>query len=322
MVAASSPDILLAGGLHDPNLQSIHKVALSRALSVLDLRHGPNHEPELVWDLQKQTLIVNGIQVRPRSAFTRWNVFQSQSVTGPSGRDDAWHGAITAYLHLNSQINWLNRDMSSMTSLKVPMLAQAKAVGLEIPQTQITNNMLDYQARPFDFTAKPICGGSQTICLSNTISELPDHEWIKPSPAIIQTKLSDPEYRAFLIQDRLFVFEIGSGHLDYRGDQNASIKLLPPSKVPEDVAAKLRKLTRRLRVDFCTCQFKINRETGNWVFLELNNAPMFAAFDEFCSAQISNAIVDSLCIDTAGIDQRDPMSQLLQLRGIDRRCPD
>jgi hypothetical protein len=70
------------------------------------------------------------------------------------------------------------------------------------------------------------------------------------------------------------------------------------------------------------CHFKTNPETRNWVFLELTNAPMFAAFYELWIGQISNAIVASFCIDPSGIDQRNPISQLLGLRGIDRRCPD
>jgi hypothetical protein len=308
---ALSYDLLLAGGLLDPDVQRLHAIALDRGLSVIDLRHGPDFEPEWVWDLQKQTLSVNGLHVRPRAAFARLNRFQPRGAFGTQARDEAWYTAALSYAQVNSHVAYLNRDRAAITSFDAPMLVAAKSVGLEIPETRISNSMIAYQSRPFDFVAQPMCGGSQVFCLSTILVEQPDHEWIKPSPAIIQTKQGNPLFRIFMVEDRLFAFDLSPDMTDKRRKPQAPIRHLDLSVVPQHLPPMLRKLARRLRIDFCAVDFKRQPDTGQWVFQTLTPDPMFAPFDDLCDHQISHAILDVLCDDPA-IVRRDPISRLLQ----------
>lgn len=58
----------------------------------------------------------------------------------------------------------------------------------------------------------------------------------------------------------------------------------------------LSRLTDRLGLNFGAADFKACPHTGHPLFLEFNNAPMFAAFDKACGGGMVDAILESLLV--------------------------
>ena len=110
-------------------------------------------------------------------------------------------------------------------------------------------------------------------------------------PAIVQKRLVAPEVRIYVIGKHTLAFEMRSPNLDYRVHQDAQVI---PVEVPKKEAKLLRRLMRKLKMDFGAADFKTNPETNEFVFLELNTSPMFARFDQESNGAICNAMVDTL----------------------------
>lgn len=104
---------------------------------------------------------------------------------------------------------------------------------------------------------------------------------------IVQEQLVGPELRIYRVGARLFAFTIHSAALDYRTDTTATIT---PISVPEDLRHGLVSLTDEMGLGFCASDFKTCPRSGEWVYLETNAAPMFAAF----GLDLADAIVTHL----------------------------
>ena len=115
-----------------------------------------------------------------------------------------------------------------------------------------------------------------------------------PMPAIVQQMLAYPEYRTFVIGRELHVFQVTSRFIDYRPAGDNAMEYIGSNFPCADTVAALMRLLDRFDCDFCACDFKSHPETGKPVFLELNNGPMYAAFDACAEGQLCGAMLDWL----------------------------
>ena len=111
------------------------------------------------------------------------------------------------------------------------------------------------------------------------------------APAIVQQRLVPPEVRVYAIGDRYFAFNVISPELDYRSTQNCRVEAM---EVPGELTKGFGALLEILGLDFAAADFKTCPETGRLLFLEVNNGPMFAAFDRATNGELCHTMVHML----------------------------
>jgi len=296
MASGETPRILVAGGDRDPNLQPLVRTLSARKVDFFCLEVGTRH-PWLCWDIESNRLVIDGREMRPRAAFVRHDVFTNLADPRPATaqRAFAWYTAITGWIAANEQVRFLNRASMHAGTNKPWVLHLARACGLAIPATLVTNHLdsgeafLPGQAK----IAKPVNGGGYCQRLDGLLTKTKTRgERVAASPAILQSELIQPEYRVYRIDDQYLGFAVISDELDYRVNQNCRVEPWPD--VPRALSEGLTALCDRLGLRFAAADFKTCPRTGQLLFLEVNSGPMFAAFDQACGGRLTAAIADFL----------------------------
>lgn len=283
--------LLVAGGQLDPNIGALLRRILARKVNFADLLVGPKLLPRLRFDLDTDGLWIDGKAISPRGCFIRHDVF-SQQAKPPVIPAEAlgWYYAIKGWALSRAGVRLFNRSSAGDGS-KISNLIQARAVGLEIPQTIISNEIEESLLCDTHWISKPVGGGEYTVDL------VPGgYEKVLRSPHFFQQKMHRPELRIYRIGNALFPFSIESPDIDYRMSKNVSIDV---SVCEEGLASRFVLLCDRLGLEFAAADFMRHPKTGAMVFLEINSQPMFVAFDRLMEGKMSDAIIDWLS-PTAG----------------------
>jgi len=296
VIAASRPDILIAGGDQDPNLTALAEACARNGMVVQTLLTGRHRRPCLHWDFELNELSIGGLGLAPRAAFIRHDVFADLEAPDPSVRSSAlaWFSTLAAYLQL-AGVHMPNRANVFNASNKIVALDHARTAGLQIPRTWISNDQLWISefAHNAPAIAKPVNGGCYTRVLDELIESTEHREHSYAAPAFVQARLSYPEFRVFVIGGETIAFQIHSEMIDYRSNKNAQVVLL--TSVPPNTRGPLLSLCRTLGLEFAAADFKSDPETGEPVFMEINDSPMFAAFDRVSGGLICETLVRWLC---------------------------
>ena len=301
----SKYDLIIGGGADDFNLTRLMEIASQRGVKTFPLVHRADSEPSLIWRLEDRKLIVDGSEVSAPSLFLRYDVFTgqqnpdnpAQSAQPTLDRGMGWYTALNAWGMSDPKIRLFNRDIHHQAGLKPFTLTSAVAKGLKIPDSLISNDEKAIKALPHEAIVKPVAGGSYTRTLEKALSTAQIENGLMPVPATIQRKLAYPEYRTFVIGREFHVFRIISQYLDYRPVNESTMDYIAGDFPCQDTAAALVRLLDLFDCDFCACDFKTDPDTGAPVFLELNNGPMFAAFDITAGGKLCEAMLDWL-LDT------------------------
>jgi hypothetical protein len=285
------PTLLLAGGILDPNLESVARAAGALGIDLVDLRFGPSLNPRFSWDPSRAPARVDGVPRLPDAAFIRYDVFGAlaDSREAVRQRSIGWLHAVQGWLHANSSVRTFNREASNASTYKPAELAAARRAGLAIPRTLVSNEACSLEEFAGGIV-KPVAGGDYCRPLEEVGQSTEFRQGASSTPAIVQRRMVAPEVRVFVIGSRQFAFEMQSPSLDYRIKQDA--KVLPCAPPPE--SAGLIALMREFRMEFGAADFKTDPETGKLAFLELNSSPMFAAFDQTTEGELSRALVREL----------------------------
>jgi glutathione synthase/RimK-type ligase-like ATP-grasp enzyme len=290
--------VLVAGGDADPNLAALLGCLHAREIACEALLVGARSHPRVTWDLQSDVLRINGEERRPTAVFLRHDVFTSlaEQRPAPGFRAFAWFTAMSGWAHAHPDVRMLNRASALHMTNKLHVLKLAQEVGLEIPSTLVTNDfeLLTQEAERQRFIVKPVNGGDYTRELKDVLEIAPHKGDCLPAPAIVQERLVPPEIRVYGIGGRFFAFRLVADALDYRS--TTACKVLPMSEadLPSALLDGLGALMQRLKMDFGAADFKACPEAGRLRFLEINNGPMFAAFDAVCERRLTHAIADFL----------------------------
>ncbi|MGX7829123.1 ATP-grasp domain-containing protein [Actinokineospora sp. 24-640] len=111
-------------------------------------------------------------------------------------------------------------------------------------------------------------------------------------PVLFQERVIGPDVRIHVVGDQSFGELIDSPALDYR--TVPGVNTYSPQVPPREVADGCARLTEHCGVPLLGVDFKIERATGEWFFLEANSMPCFEGYDERAGGAISRAIVDWL----------------------------
>jgi hypothetical protein len=282
--------ILIAGGEQDPNLVSLLQRARERELPVCTVLAGPDRTPSIDWEVQADTLVLNGREVRPAAGFARYDVF-----SGMADRAQAWHTTLHGWMLAHDDVRMVNRSYAGQTN-KPFMLSVAARCGLTIPFTRITNDLAKLEAIPdaAEMIAKPVPGGGYTQMLGELLASTARRGGLSAAPAIVQQRLVSPEVRIYRVGGQFLPFAVISDQLDYRVDRGTRVEPLPVESIAPGLLDALGRLNDRLQMQYSAADFKADADTGELVFLEINSGPMFAAFDKASGHAVSDAILDYL----------------------------
>jgi hypothetical protein len=295
--APAARPVLIAGGDADPNILSLLRRARERDLPVLPLLTGPDRTPAVTWNVQADTLLVDGREVRPGAGFMRYDVFQAMADPRPevSFRAQAWHTTLHGWMLAHDEVRMMNRRYAGQTN-KPFMLSLAAACGLRIPRTRITNELDALEMLPdaSEMIAKPVPGGGHTRMVGELLGTSARRDGVSAAPAIVQERLVAPEVRIYGVGGRFLPFAVISDQLDYRTDSATRVVPMPLHCIAPALIASLARLMDRLGMEYAAADFKTDARTGELVFLEINSGPMFVAFDRASGNAVSDAILDYL----------------------------
>lgn len=287
--------ILVAGGEADPNLRTLIDALGRRGVASVALLVGASAHPWITWDMDDDALVVNGERITPRAVFLRHDVFAelADKRAETAARSYAWFTAIAGYALAHERVALLNRRARPVNKLEA--LAIAKRSGLFVPHTVVTNHrawLISAMERGAH-VAKPAGGGGLCVRLADTLSAAPDRGGALASPAIVQPELVPPEVRVYRVGGKTLGFEVRSPALDYRA---GPAEVVPLDAVPDAITVGLTKVMSAFGLDFAAADFKHDPATGELLFLEINTAPMFAAFDAVAGGALSALILEALSV--------------------------
>ncbi len=297
----SEPLLWITGGVADPNLQALADAADALGCPWHDGRLPPGVSPRFHWDLSgpddgapESGRPPWGAGALPHAAFHRHDVFGPMADPRPvvGERATGWTAAIEGWLLAHPQVRTLNAGIRPVAYNKPASLLRARAAGLRIPPTWVSNDVGRLRERQAQGPgiAKPVAGGGHCQTLEEALAPLAPDLAHSAMPALIQPRLVAPECRIFVVGRQAFAFEVSSPSLDYRVHQDAEVW---PIDVPA-CAPTLLRLKDSFGMDFGAADFKTDPQSGEWVFLELNTSPMFVRFNEVCEGLLCQAMVRQL----------------------------
>jgi hypothetical protein len=291
-------DLLISGGTKDPNLRRLADAAFARNLNVKLVLFDRNTEPPFTYDLQNGNVKIHGETILTRAVFTRYDVFSFLDGGGQASLDQSqvWYSAIIGWCLDEPSIHIFNRHLAVQSAHKVSMLKLARRLGFRIPGTAVTNEwstVINFST-PCSLIAKPVVGGAYCQPLESLLSGTNWNNGTSPYPAFVQEKLTYPEYRAYLIGDDVFVFEIRADDLDYRNSPSTTLKIVDQRLLGDSVIQRLKNLAGEINATFCAFDLKSSKSANDICFLEVNTAPMFVGFDSVANGALSNALLDYL----------------------------
>lgn len=287
--------ILVAGGDSDPNLESLLQRLREREIPHRQVRVGAEGNPSMIWDLQRDRLLVDGEEVGATGAFIRYDVFthMADPRQATSARASAWYTALQGWLMAHDGVRLLNRNAARQMN-KPYYLCLAQRAGLEIPDTLVTNDLetLQHGAAERPMIVKPVGGGAQTQPLETTLATVEHRDGRTAGPAIVQQRLVQPEVRIYAVGGRFIPYAVRSEALDYRGAEDTRVEPLTLGDVDPEIVAGLGRLMATLGMNYGAADFKTDPATGRLRFLEVNSSPMFVGFDMVSDHAVSDAILD------------------------------
>lgn len=228
-----------------------------------------------------------------------------ESLTDPTGRLFAWSEANEALLGLWYSLHcyWMNPPWADeVGQRKVRQLQLARSLGLPVPETLITND----PARARDFVASHAPGGVVRKAFRN-IAEAPREtsvvseadlrliDTVRFAPVIFQRFVpADLDLRVTYVDGELFPAAIRS-RPDYQTDYRLGVghAQVLPYELPDDVAARLRRLMDALDLRFGGIDMRVTPE-GEHVFLEVNPAGEYLFVTERTGQPVPQAIAAAL----------------------------
>ena len=283
--------ILIIGGSKDQEILWIIQLCkLDEQFKIFTL-FVDKHINNINWNIKKKLIINNNI-INPDCVYIRQNIHNNNNNEQLISR--RWHHIIQGWLLLNPKVKVLNRNWLSRFNNKIYNLAIAKEIGFNVDETYISNNIsfMKKKLKKKEFILKAIDNGycvDANEAISKCITKEINNELISATPAFFQKKLSNPEIRVYWIIDTVWKFKIESIHLDHRVKKDANVSFVKDNNIYFNKLIK--KLVDKLGLNYAAIDFK-NNNNNEIVFLEINDFPMIAYFDNLIKGKMGNRILE------------------------------
>lgn len=168
----------------------------------------------------------------------------------------------------------------------------ATAAGWQVPRSCLTDRPDD--ARAFLATCddgaifKGVSGAKTWATYFDPNKHTERLALLPRCPVLFQERIIGPDVRIHAIGDEVFAESIESESIDYRSTRANSYRGID---VPVSVGSGCHLLQQQSRTPFLGIDFKIQRSTGEWFFLEANPMPAYEGYDRRVGGAISGAIV-------------------------------
>ncbi|MFC8953649.1 ATP-grasp ribosomal peptide maturase [Streptomyces sp. NPDC057101] len=203
---------------------------------------------------------------------------------------------------------WVNHPTAmARAEYKPVQLAAARASGLQIPPTLITNRADEVRAFAAEpgrtLVCKPVAspvliedGQLKSVYTQRLrFSDLQDLAGIDTTAHLFQAWVDkDYEVRLTVIGERMFAAAIHAGseaaHHDWRSDYGSLTYTV--TEIPQEVAAGMRRLMERLQLRYGAADFIVGPD--GWTFLEVNPCGQWDWIQGKTGLPIVQAIADEL----------------------------
>jgi hypothetical protein len=183
------------------------------------------------------------------------------------------------------------RDCSNSSKLYHSVALSAVA-GWYMPRSCLTNN----PEQAIEFIASCPAGvifkGASAVKTWATLYDPKLHasrmKLLASCPVLFQERISGPDVRVHVVGEQVFAEIIEASNVDYR---TASKNTYQGIELPQHIALGCLKLALDCETPLLGIDFKIERETGTWFFLEANSLPCYEGYDRRAGGTISQAIV-------------------------------
>jgi hypothetical protein len=190
---------------------------------------------------------------------------------------------------------WVNPWAAYRFHQEKPLqLRKAKALGLSIPKTLITNSskeVIDFCSGGERFIFKPVYGGTHTkfVTPEHLDKERLDFA-LSHAPVTLQKYVPGTNVRSYVIVDRIYSAKIHSPEVDFRSDFDAELECI---EIPEGVKVQCLAVTQGFGMEWTAIDWRLS-PTGEYIFLEANFSPMFMGFEQQTAFPISRQLVELL----------------------------
>ncbi|MFD7256316.1 hypothetical protein [Streptomyces sp. NPDC059874] len=163
--------------------------------------------------------------------------------------------------------------------------------GWQAPKTCLTSNPDEARAFIADCPQGVIFKGAsatKTFARAYEASHEGLLDRVSRVPVLFQERIVGPDVRVHTVGDQAFGEAIHSPELDYR--TIAGVNDYRPITLPEPVVRGCARLTAHTGIPLLGVDFKIDRATGEWYFLEANAMPCFEGYDRRAEGAITGAM--------------------------------
>jgi len=164
-----------------------------------------------------------------------------------------------------------------------------------IPRTCLTNQPTEAREFIRSCDQKVIFKGASSMKTWAGSWNAAEHEarlaMLDAAPVLFQERIDGPDVRIHLVGQEVFAERIESNELDYRTVRGNRYEPIDP---PESIRKGCLELAHECSTPLLGVDFKIQKETGIWYFLEANTMPCYEGYDRRTGGQISRALVDWL----------------------------
>ena len=240
------------------------------------------------------------------------------AVANPAHREFALNEAASAFygLWMKSEALWMNSILlDQAASRKLYQLQVARMVGLNVPETLITNDPEEardfWETREHKMIYKAFLGTEQAWRETRLLrpEEMALIGNVRYAPVIFQEFIpAVRDLRVTVVGREIFTAEIDSTQAAYPFDVRMDMTVpCEPHTLPEDVCAGLLALMDRLGLEYGAIDMRLTPE-GRYVFLEINPAGQYLYIEKLTDLPISHALARHLA---EGTPRRHPMTQEL-----------
>jgi glutathione synthase/RimK-type ligase-like ATP-grasp enzyme len=221
------------------------------------------------------------------------------ALSEPAHRQFAASEASTAFqgTWLSTEALWINDPVRDAAAAHKPwQLKLAKQAGLTLPETLITNDPTEardfWRRYPGQVIYKPFLQSFSAWRETRVLRPAEEAlaETVRLAPVIFQRYVpAGIDLRITVIGDRLFAAEAqnaGEYEADVRFNTAVAYR---PHTLPDEVAAKLLDLQRRLGLEYGAIDMRRTPE-GEYVFFEVNPAGQFLYIEQLAGLPITAAL--------------------------------
>lgn len=201
--------------------------------------------------------------------------------------------ALESLLYSLEPVSWNSLQAVELHRKKGVQTKIMQNNGIRLPRTIVTNDKdaleTFYLENNKNIIYKPVRGGAYTQKLKE--EDLLRKESLTNCPAQLQECIDGVDIRVYAFESgEIFAGEILAQNIDFREDNNAIINKV---NLPDNIQKDCLKILKLLGLKYSGIDIRLSN-TGEYVFIEANPAPMFTHFENVTGYEITNTLIKNL----------------------------